>query len=79
MRARDGAGPAGATRAARCSSSKCPLRVRACLPAPPPQGMDVVYKVEAEGSQSGTPKSKVTIGDSGELPPDSEPEPAADA
>ncbi|KAL6195443.1 hypothetical protein ACLB2K_031062 [Fragaria x ananassa] len=31
-------------------------------------GMDVVYKVEAEGSQSGTPKSKVVIVDSGELP-----------
>ncbi|EFN53078.1 hypothetical protein CHLNCDRAFT_26227, partial [Chlorella variabilis] len=32
------------------------------------EGMDVVYKVEAEGSQSGTPKSKVIIADSGELP-----------
>ncbi|EFJ19148.1 hypothetical protein SELMODRAFT_111263 [Selaginella moellendorffii] len=31
-------------------------------------GMDIVYKVEAEGSQSGAPKSKVTIADSGELP-----------
>ncbi|KAL8129961.1 hypothetical protein V2J09_019116 [Rumex salicifolius] len=31
-------------------------------------GMDVVYKVEAEGNQSGTPKSKVVISDSGELP-----------
>ncbi|XP_022986941.1 peptidyl-prolyl cis-trans isomerase CYP20-1 [Cucurbita maxima] len=31
-------------------------------------GMDVVYKVEAEGSQNGTPKSKVVIADSGELP-----------
>jgi len=31
-------------------------------------GMDVVYKVEAEGSQSGTPKSQVVIVDSGELP-----------
>ncbi|XP_019178426.1 PREDICTED: peptidyl-prolyl cis-trans isomerase CYP19-4 [Ipomoea nil] len=31
-------------------------------------GMDVVYKVEAEGMQSGTPKSKVIIADSGELP-----------
>ncbi|WOG89096.1 hypothetical protein DCAR_0208332 [Daucus carota subsp. sativus] len=31
-------------------------------------GMDVVYKVEAEGQQSGTPKSKVIIADSGELP-----------
>ncbi|KAM0909880.1 hypothetical protein ACQ4PT_014533 [Festuca glaucescens] len=31
-------------------------------------GMDVVYKVEAEGKQSGTPKSKVVIADSGELP-----------
>jgi peptidylprolyl isomerase len=27
-------------------------------------GMDAVYKVEAEGKQSGTPKSKVVIGDS---------------
>lgn len=32
------------------------------------EGMDVVYKVEALGSSSGTPKKKVTIGDSGELP-----------
>lgn len=31
-------------------------------------GMDVVYKVEGEGKQSGTPKSKVIIADSGELP-----------
>ncbi|KAE9594168.1 hypothetical protein Lal_00017059 [Lupinus albus] len=31
-------------------------------------GMDVVYKIEAEGDQSGTPKSKVVIVDSGELP-----------
>ncbi|MCO5569908.1 hypothetical protein L7F22_023622 [Adiantum nelumboides] len=31
-------------------------------------GMDIVYKVEAEGTQSGTPKRKVTIADSGELP-----------
>ncbi|KAK1323145.1 Peptidyl-prolyl cis-trans isomerase CYP19-4 [Acorus calamus] len=31
-------------------------------------GMDVVYKIEAEGRQSGTPKSKVVISDSGELP-----------
>ncbi|XVF84023.1 hypothetical protein PTKIN_Ptkin16aG0541300 [Pterospermum kingtungense] len=31
-------------------------------------GMDVVYKIEAEGSQSGVPKSKVVIVDSGELP-----------
>jgi peptidylprolyl isomerase len=31
-------------------------------------GMDVVYKMEAEGKQSGTPKSKVVIADSGELP-----------
>ncbi|XP_018627597.1 peptidyl-prolyl cis-trans isomerase CYP20-1-like isoform X2 [Nicotiana tomentosiformis] len=30
-------------------------------------GMDVVYKVEAEGRQSGTPKSKVVIAVSGEL------------
>jgi peptidylprolyl isomerase len=30
------------------------------------EGMDVVYKVEAEGSQSGKPKSKVVIADSGE-------------
>ncbi|KAK4780583.1 hypothetical protein SAY87_016689 [Trapa incisa] len=28
-------------------------------------GMDVVYKMEAEGMQSGTPKSKVVIADSG--------------
>jgi peptidylprolyl isomerase len=31
-------------------------------------GMDIVYKVEAEGTQSGTPKRKVIIVDSGELP-----------
>jgi peptidylprolyl isomerase len=31
-------------------------------------GMDVIYKVEAEGKQSGTPKSKVVVADSGELP-----------
>lgn len=31
-------------------------------------GMDVVYKIEAEGRQNGTPKSKVVIADSGELP-----------
>ena len=31
-------------------------------------GMDVVYKMEAEGTQSGSPKTKVTIADSGELP-----------
>lgn len=31
-------------------------------------GMDVVYKIEAEGQQSGTPKQKVVISDSGELP-----------
>ncbi|CAI5972792.1 unnamed protein product [Closterium sp. NIES-65] len=32
------------------------------------EGMDVMYKVEAEGTQSGTPKATVTIADSGELP-----------
>jgi len=31
-------------------------------------GMDVVYKIEAEGRQNGQPKSKVVIADSGELP-----------
>ncbi|KAL3616197.1 hypothetical protein CASFOL_039587 [Castilleja foliolosa] len=31
-------------------------------------GMDVVYKIEAEGKQNGTPKSKVVIVDSGEIP-----------
>ncbi|XP_020093056.1 peptidyl-prolyl cis-trans isomerase CYP20-1-like [Ananas comosus] len=31
-------------------------------------GMDVVYKIEAEGRQNGTPKSNVVIADSGELP-----------
>ncbi|XP_068668019.1 peptidyl-prolyl cis-trans isomerase CYP19-4-like [Aristolochia californica] len=30
-------------------------------------GMDVVYKVEAEGRQNGTPKSKVVVAESGEL------------
>lgn len=33
-------------------------------------GMDVVYKVEAEGKQSGQPKRKVKIADSGELSTD---------
>ncbi|KAK9282757.1 hypothetical protein L1049_010978 [Liquidambar formosana] len=31
-------------------------------------GMDVVYKIEGQGRQSGVPKSKVVISDSGELP-----------
>ncbi|KAJ4785755.1 Peptidyl-prolyl cis-trans isomerase [Rhynchospora pubera] len=31
-------------------------------------GMDVVYKIEAEGRQNGTPKNKVVVADSGELP-----------
>jgi len=31
-------------------------------------GMDVVYKVEAVGAQSGAPTAKVTIAKSGELP-----------
>ncbi|KAE9604741.1 hypothetical protein Lal_00010906 [Lupinus albus] len=31
-------------------------------------GMDVLHKIEAEGSESGVPKSKVVIVDSGELP-----------
>lgn len=31
-------------------------------------GMDVVYKMEAEGHQTGKPKSKVAIADSGALP-----------
>jgi peptidylprolyl isomerase len=30
-------------------------------------GMDVVYKIEAEGSESGAPNHKVVISDSGEL------------
>jgi hypothetical protein len=30
--------------------------------------MDVVKKIEAVGSQSGTPSAKVTIKNSGELP-----------
>ena len=30
--------------------------------------MDVVYKIEALERQSGTPKSKVVIADSGEIP-----------
>ncbi|PSC73928.1 peptidyl-prolyl cis-trans isomerase [Micractinium conductrix] len=41
------------------------------------EGLDVVYKVEAEGSQSGKTKSKVIIADSGELPVEAE-EAAAD-
>lgn len=31
-------------------------------------GMDVVYKIEAQGRQDGMPKSQVIISDSGELP-----------
>lgn len=31
-------------------------------------GMDVVYKIEAGGRKSGTPKRKVVILDSGEMP-----------
>lgn len=31
-------------------------------------GMDVVFKVEAEGSQSGQPRSRVVISGSGEMP-----------
>jgi len=30
-------------------------------------GMDVLYKIEAEGSENGSPKNKVVILDSGEL------------
>jgi len=32
------------------------------------EGLDVVKKIEAQGSRSGTPAKKVTIKDSGELP-----------
>ncbi|OMO50107.1 hypothetical protein CCACVL1_30624 [Corchorus capsularis] len=32
------------------------------------EGMDVVYKVEAQGRESGVPKSKVVIVESGEMP-----------
>ncbi|GLT89183.1 hypothetical protein SLE2022_071780 [Rubroshorea leprosula] len=32
------------------------------------EGMDVVYKIEAEGSKSGVPKSKVVIVGGGEIP-----------
>ncbi|CAN1221745.1 Peptidyl-prolyl cis-trans isomerase CYP19-4 [Linum grandiflorum] len=31
-------------------------------------GMDVVYKIEAEGTKSGKPKTQVIIANSGELP-----------
>ncbi|KAF3433440.1 hypothetical protein FNV43_RR24542 [Rhamnella rubrinervis] len=31
-------------------------------------GMDIVHKIEAEGRESGVPKSRVVISDSGELP-----------
>ena len=30
-------------------------------------GMDIVHKIEAEGRQSGEPKSKVVISNSGEM------------
>lgn len=39
-----------------------------CARAAVLEGMDVVYKVEKVGSQSGTPSKKVVITDSGELP-----------
>ena len=44
-------------------------------------GLDVVKKVEAVGSQSGKTSKKVTIEDSGELemPPEPEASPAPDA
>jgi cyclophilin family peptidyl-prolyl cis-trans isomerase len=32
------------------------------------EGMDVVRAVEAQGSRSGSTKTKITIADSGELP-----------
>lgn len=32
------------------------------------EGMDVVKKIEALGSQDGKPSKKVTVADSGELP-----------
>jgi hypothetical protein len=31
------------------------------------EGMDIVYKVEGVGSQSGKPSKKVTIADAGEI------------
>lgn len=31
------------------------------------EGMDVVYKIESLGSQSGKPQKKIVIADSGEL------------
>ena len=31
------------------------------------EGVDLVKKIESQGSNSGSPKSKVTISDSGEL------------
>merc|ERR1719426_681595 len=43
------------------------------------EGFEVVDKVEKLGSRSGTPSSKVTIADSGELPVEAEPSPAPDA
>jgi peptidylprolyl isomerase len=36
------------------------------------EGMDIVRLVEAQGSRSGTTKSKIVIEDSGELPLDEE-------
>ncbi len=33
-------------------------------------GVDIVKRIEAQGSNAGTPKSKVTVVDSGELPGD---------
>lgn len=32
------------------------------------EGMDIVKKIEAQGSQDGKPKTKVVVADSGEIP-----------
>ena len=40
--------------------------------------MDVVYKVEAQGTSSGKPKKKVVISKSGELPVDDTPATASE-
>ncbi|KAJ6891992.1 hypothetical protein NC651_025243 [Populus alba x Populus x berolinensis] len=31
-------------------------------------GMDIIYKIEAEGNQNGVPRHKVVVSDSGEMP-----------
>lgn len=52
----------------RCLLVSCRLDGRHVVFGKVISGLDVVYKVEAEGTQQGTPKRKVTVAESGELP-----------